>query len=499
MPVIVKPAGPVRVVYKTVVENINVSQIVVGEGVLENLSIGQVYGNRISYVRLIALDVYDNGVWRLSNEDKLEEILVPARTAENNTTGSTIVFRIRDLDYLPTVKPSYKVIPIPQPAVYSEIDNAVLVRAPRALKDPYNRFIALRTLYMYNGTYSVIIPSGNTLEYTKPYPEGKIAARILDHVVTRKAVIDMPSNESTWRVRKVALEFLSRYWNKPLRTLIDTLIDYIRANKTYTPTPPKTPTGEDLVDYFLFKSHKGSCLHYASALAVVLRNMGLRSRVVLGYIVDNVNGTQRIRGIPHLWVELYVPGTGWIQVDPTPPSSITTPSPTIFENVDEKVRRYVNETIEEALKEYRRSLVEAKLRGQREPTSTSETVNNTSTHTLLERIYPIIEQYTIPLALIILAIASTTITVKLGYYGTSSVDKVKYMLHRIADKVGVRVDVEYMTPREVVEKIVSRTGMNTRLELYRFLELYEKARYGGGRKDLVDEAVRVLDKVYRMV
>ncbi len=414
--------------------------------------------------------------------------------AGNNTSGSTIIFKIRDLDYLPTVKPSYKVIPIPQPAVYSEIDSAVLVKAPRALKDPYNRFITLRTLYMYNGTYSVVIPSGNTLEYTKPYPEGKIAARILGHVLTREAVIEKLSNESTWRVKKIALEFLSKYWNKPLKTLVDALIDYIRANKTYTPTPPKTPMGEDLIDYFLFKSRKGSCLHYASALAVILRNMGLRSRVVLGYIVDYINGTQRIRGIPHLWVELYVPGTGWVELDPTPPSSITAPSPTIFENVDEKVRRYVNETIEEALKEYRRSLVEAKLHRLEESTNRS-TIGNRSTQVLSEKIHAVIEQYTIPLAIIALAIATTTITVKLGQQSTSNVDRVKHMLNRIADRVGVRVDVEYMTPREVVEKIASRTNMDTRLELYRFLELYERARYGGGNKDLVNEAIRILDKI----
>ena len=55
-----------------------------------------------------------------------------------------------------------------------------------------------------------------------------------------------------------------------------------------------------------------------------------------------------------------------------------------------------------------------------------------------------------------------------------------------------------MTPREVVLKIIEYYPEHIKLELIKFLEAYEKSRYGGRRK-LLNEALQRLRNIYSMV
>lgn len=77
------------------------------------------------------------------------------------------------------------------------------------------------------------------------------------------------------------------------------------------------------LEEFLFTRKTGYCEHYASAMVVMLRSLGIPARLVTGFLADEWNGfghyyTVRQRDA-HAWVEVYFPGSGWITVDPTPP------------------------------------------------------------------------------------------------------------------------------------------------------------------------------------
>ena len=68
---------------------------------------------------------------------------------------------------------------------------------------------------------------------------------------------------------------------------------------------------------------KGYCLHFASAMAILLRDAmpgkPIPTRLVEGFLPGEINGTTstvRIRDA-HAWVEVYFPGFGWIPFDPT--------------------------------------------------------------------------------------------------------------------------------------------------------------------------------------
>jgi len=98
--------------------------------------------------------------------------------------------------------------------------------------------------------------------------------------------------------------------------------DYLRQNFTYQLDAGAAPDGRDIVDYFLFDSRVGRCDHYASSMAVMLRMLGVPTRVVTWLApvaYDPAMGGYVYRGRnAHAWVEVYFPAFGWIQFEPTP-------------------------------------------------------------------------------------------------------------------------------------------------------------------------------------
>ena len=95
--------------------------------------------------------------------------------------------------------------------------------------------------------------------------------------------------------------------------------NYLRRFPYHTDTP-FTPPGRDFVDYFLFDLQAGYCTYYAAAMMVMLRAVGIPSRVVEGFILPlDGPGTYVVTGAQaHTWVEAWIPGYGWLTFEPTP-------------------------------------------------------------------------------------------------------------------------------------------------------------------------------------
>jgi len=89
----------------------------------------------------------------------------------------------------------------------------------------------------------------------------------------------------------------------------------------YDLDPPRLPRGAEAVDYFLFESKKGFCIHYASAMVILARACGLPARYSEGYVADEFDsGTGRfiVRDKDaHAFPEVYIPGYGWMVFEPT--------------------------------------------------------------------------------------------------------------------------------------------------------------------------------------
>jgi protein-glutamine gamma-glutamyltransferase len=105
---------------------------------------------------------------------------------------------------------------------------------------------------------------------------------------------------------------------------------YLQSNYTYSLDVAPLPPGRDAVDYFLFEERQGYCEHFASAFAVLCRLQGIPSRVVTGYATGDYNPFSGLYEVSlddaHAWVEIYLQGSGWVTMDPTPGFSPPQPS-----------------------------------------------------------------------------------------------------------------------------------------------------------------------------
>lgn len=76
--------------------------------------------------------------------------------------------------------------------------------------------------------------------------------------------------------------------------------------------------GEDhYVEAFLFEEGRGYCVHYASAMTVMLRSIGIPARYTQGFKHETSEGIPVYSNEAHAWAEAYIKGYGWIAFEPT--------------------------------------------------------------------------------------------------------------------------------------------------------------------------------------
>ncbi len=104
---------------------------------------------------------------------------------------------------------------------------------------------------------------------------------------------------------------------------------YLKSHYAYTLDLRGDP-GNDPLAYFLFTRRAGHCEYFASAMAIMLREIGIPSRYATGFLpgeFNDIGGDYIIRASDaHAWVEVYFPGYGWMTFDPTPGSEFTRPA-----------------------------------------------------------------------------------------------------------------------------------------------------------------------------
>lgn len=87
----------------------------------------------------------------------------------------------------------------------------------------------------------------------------------------------------------------------------------------YSLQVPTGNSGDALVDFLELK--QGYCEQYASAMAVMLRSLGIPARVAIGFTggEEQPDGDVLITSHEaHAWVEVRFEGAGWVRFDPTP-------------------------------------------------------------------------------------------------------------------------------------------------------------------------------------
>lgn len=171
------------------------------------------------------------------------------------------------------------------------------------------------------GEYTVVsaIPQATVDEMRaaeQAYPD-EIAARFL-------ALSDIPE-----RVRQKAQEVVESAGAQTRYDKARAIEAYIRQF-TYDLQLEPPPLDTDFVDYFLFTAQRGYCDYSATAMVVMLRSVGVAARYASGYAMgyyDYGRAAWVVReNDAHAWAEVYFPGLGWIEFEPTPIQTVFTRS-----------------------------------------------------------------------------------------------------------------------------------------------------------------------------
>ena len=96
---------------------------------------------------------------------------------------------------------------------------------------------------------------------------------------------------------------------------------WLRRNITYSETISAPPPNVDPVEWLLFDARQGYCTYYATAMILMLRHLGIPARLAAGFSQGEYDAAARQYIVrerdAHTWVEVYFPGYGWIEFEPT--------------------------------------------------------------------------------------------------------------------------------------------------------------------------------------
>ncbi len=97
---------------------------------------------------------------------------------------------------------------------------------------------------------------------------------------------------------------------------------FLRHNIRYSQTMTESaPRDQELLDWFLFDYQTGFCNYYASSQVVLLRVLEIPARLAVGFGPgERQPGTNThlvAERNAHAWPEVYFPGLGWVEFEPT--------------------------------------------------------------------------------------------------------------------------------------------------------------------------------------
>jgi transglutaminase-like putative cysteine protease len=121
------------------------------------------------------------------------------------------------------------------------------------------------------------------------------------------------------RVTELAQEIAAPYDN--VYDKASAIESFLRSEIAYNEKIEAPPLDRDPVDYILFDLQEAYCDYYATSMAVMLRSLGIPSRVVSGYAQGHHDSDLQAYVVllqdAHTWVEVFYPNYGWVEFEPT--------------------------------------------------------------------------------------------------------------------------------------------------------------------------------------
>ncbi|HBO83556.1 MAG: hypothetical protein A2073_06970 [Deltaproteobacteria bacterium GWC2_42_11] len=260
------------------------------------------------YFRGIAFDNYDGTSWK---QTKRDEIFI-----ERNNAGVFTFRGMSDMGYI--LKQEILLEPIGTDVIFAaSFGAAVSGPLPRRIKIDNQGSIYLplqpHTRIEYTA-FSVVSQDYN--EMTMPSGSGINA-------VPERLALYLQVSEGSESIAELAKMVTMGIGDPRLKAIA--VQEFLKKNYRYTLNPEKGE-GKTPLDDFLFYSKEGYCEHYSTAMAIMLRTLGIPTRLVTGFLKGEWNrfgGYLLVRQRDaHSWVEVYLPVNssqwGWLTFDPTP-------------------------------------------------------------------------------------------------------------------------------------------------------------------------------------
>ncbi|TKS61851.1 MAG: hypothetical protein EWM72_00254 [Nitrospira sp.] len=258
------------------------------------------------YIRGVAFDRYDGRSWtnRLSHRRVLSE-----------DASGTFTLRQSQSRTPTPLGPALR-----QNILLESLDTPVIFAAPFA-ETVSGKFLTVQS--DSTGALYLPFPSSSRIEYSAvsrsnpvlptdlqpqsvSYPESFVR-HFLQAPVQSERIADL--------ARKIAQTKQTSY-DKAIA-----IQEHLSHNFRYSLDVPLTEQ-EHPLEEFLFTSKTGYCEHYATAMVIMLRTIDIPARLVTGFLATEWNEYGNYYLVrqqdAHAWVEVHLPHSGWVMMDPTP-------------------------------------------------------------------------------------------------------------------------------------------------------------------------------------
>lgn len=243
------------------------------------------------------------------------------------------------------------------------------------------------------------------------------------------------------------------------------------AQFTYSISNPAVPSNVDAVDWLL-QTHRGYCTYYTTAMVVMARLLGIPARVVNGFSQGHYDATRKAWVVDgkdaHSWVQVYFPGFGWINFDPTPGFSINgnaNPQPTA-PPVPTPHRPTPTPTVAGSSNPTR----------QHTPTPTTTGLRTTTTATAArQNLFLGFSIVILLVSLFVLLLAVLKYRFRAAAPGATAISVMFWRISRLASLAGVPPQ-RWQTPYEYT-RVLGRRYPQARANLRRLAELFVRERW----------------------
>ncbi len=147
-------------------------------------------------------------------------------------------------------------------------------------------------------------------EYARFYPFTYASEEMPDLLRS----IERQHHDPLRQIDEWARRFLNPSGPTDTLAMLSEMTATIRREFTYVPRPEKgTQTPIETLT-----RRKGTCRDYAMLMIEAVRALGFAARFVSGYVYNPTKRDQRTGGgNTHAWIRVYLPGSGWVEFDPT--------------------------------------------------------------------------------------------------------------------------------------------------------------------------------------